>query len=496
MTNSRSRRPRDPFPVSGPADILAYIPHSLGFTPKESLVLMTVDSSRLGATLRLDLPASALDYSEFAAKVSGILRSDVCANGVLMALYTDRAWKRPDTPPYRRLIHQLSRCLTGNGLPIRDGWVISSTAWREYFCSDSGCCPWPGRPLQDITNSTLSAEMVYRGSAYAPTLEQAVALDLPEPWGEPGAVAAVHRAAYGRRLAGHWCGSSQFAGTLDVWETVIAGAEAAAGQAGLTGEGNPAGPETARGRYQGGSGEPVCGEPAPSGEPARGFALLRTDPETAGFLLASLRARPVRDTLLVMAALGKDQALAGAEACRLLSVDGARPLLPPCPDAAAQTDGRDTAGAGASRRGSGQAPGRGERVIAGSSYELPRKRPQDAGRDYRDVLVGQYPQSPRWGAMDAAFAVFAELLAADAADGEEDREASSALLSLMGWIEWARGRGSRAQVLLTRCLESNPGYRLAELLEELLATGVFPVWATNQGTAWKAAERSPGAARR
>lgn len=437
MTNSPSQRSRDPFPVSGPADILAYIPHSLGFTPKESLVLMTMDSSRLGATLRLDLPPSALDYSEFAAKVSDILRSDVSADGVLMALYTDRAWKRPDAPPYRRLIHQLSRRLTAGGLPIRDGWVISSAAWREYFCSDSRCCPWPGRSLEDITSSTLSAEMVYRGSAYAPTLVQAVALDIPEPWGSSGAAAAVHGAAYVRRLTGHWCGSSQFLATLDVWAAVFGSAAAAA--AGV--------------------------RPA---EPEPGFARLRTDPETAGFLLASLRSRPVRDTLLVMAALGKDQAFAGADACNLLSVDGRGPLLPPWPKEAVKTDARDPEG-----------------------EHFP-----EAGRDYRDVLVGQYPRSPHWDAVDAAFAVFAELLAADAADGTADREASSALLSLMGWIEWARGRGSRAQVLLTRCLEAHPGYRLAELLEELLATGVFPVWATNPGTAWNGSERNPGAARR
>ena len=439
MTNSPlGQRPPDRFPVSGPADILAYIPHSLGFTPQDSLVLMTVDSARLGATLRLDLPASSLDYSEFAAKVSDILRSDVSANGVLMALYTDHGWKRPGSPPYRRLIQQLNRCLTGKGLPIRDGWVVSATAWREYFCTDSSCCPWPGRPLQEITNSTLSAEMVYRGSAYAATLDQAVALDLPDPWGKPGEPAAAHSEAYRCRLEGQWCGASQFAGTLNVWESVFSAA---------------------------GSGHPKT-------DP--GFPPLRTDPETAGFLLASLRARPVRDTLLVMAALGREQALAGAGACQLLSVDGLHPLLPPAHrDAAWVTNS-----------------------IPGPSATGPvLNRPLDAARNFRDVLVGQYPQAPHWDSMDAAFTVFAELLAADAADEKADREASSALLSLMSWIEWARGRGSRAQIFLTRCLDSHPGYRLAELLEELLATGVFPAWATNPGTAWKGAERYPGVAR-
>ena len=127
MTNSPSgRRPQEPFPVRGPEDILAFIPHSLGFVPRNSLVLMTVDTVRLGATLRLDLPASALDYSDFAAKVCEILRTDLSADGVLMALYTDRAWKRPDVPPYRRLVSALGQCLADAGMPIRDGWVVSA----------------------------------------------------------------------------------------------------------------------------------------------------------------------------------------------------------------------------------------------------------------------------------------------------------------------------------------------------------------------------------
>ena len=181
MTNAPSGRyAQDPFPVSGPVDILAFIPHSLGFVPYESLVLMTMDSSRLGATLRLDLPAAAVDYTDFALRVTELLRSDESANGVLMAMYTHRKWKKPGFPPHRRLVDQLGRHLAEAGLPIRDGWLVSDSAWREYFCTDSTCCPWPGHSLRQITDSTLSAEMIFRGSAYARSLDEAVGLDLPE----------------------------------------------------------------------------------------------------------------------------------------------------------------------------------------------------------------------------------------------------------------------------------------------------------------------------
>ncbi|MBP3036807.1 DUF4192 domain-containing protein [Arthrobacter sp. zg-ZUI100] len=432
MTNIPSAREsqQEPFRVGGPADILAFIPHSLGFAPQESLVLMTMNTARLGATLRLDLPAAALDYRGYAARVAELLRSDESADGVLMAVYTDRAWKRADSPPYLRLVTALGECLADAGLPIRDGWLVSAATWRDYFCGDNACCPWPGHPLGQISDSSLSAEMVFRGSAYARTLDEAVGQDQPAPW-EHGRETAAHARAFACRISGHWCRYPQFSGTLAVWDRFFT--------------------------------EPAAPAGAP-GERPRGCAQLRADPEAAGFLLASLRARPVRDTLLVMAALGRSRAVAGAAACGLLTADARRPVLPSAH--AVQADSLDP-----------------------DSLD-PLEPDRKAGADFRSVLVGQYGQAPDWRGLDAASLVFAELLAAAQADpesGDEDGEAAAALLSLLAWAEWARGRGSRAQIYLARCLDSHPGYRLAELLQELLATGMFPAWAQNPATAWKGA---------
>ena len=44
--------------ITGPEDILGFIPHSLGYWPENSLVAMTLQGKRLGATLRVDLPAA------------------------------------------------------------------------------------------------------------------------------------------------------------------------------------------------------------------------------------------------------------------------------------------------------------------------------------------------------------------------------------------------------------------------------------------------------
>ena len=47
--------------ITGPEDILGFIPHSLGYWPENSLVAMTMQGKRLGATLRVDLPVSAVE---------------------------------------------------------------------------------------------------------------------------------------------------------------------------------------------------------------------------------------------------------------------------------------------------------------------------------------------------------------------------------------------------------------------------------------------------
>jgi hypothetical protein len=46
--------------ISGPEDILGYVPHTLGYWPTSSLVAMTMQGKRLGATLRVDLPEGTI----------------------------------------------------------------------------------------------------------------------------------------------------------------------------------------------------------------------------------------------------------------------------------------------------------------------------------------------------------------------------------------------------------------------------------------------------
>ncbi|MFZ3452405.1 DUF4192 domain-containing protein [Arthrobacter sp. 7Tela_A1] len=384
--------------VGSPADILAFVPHCLGFVPQESLVLLALRGPRLGATLRLDLPSAGtmrgMEASAgtaghgfaagYSARVCSLLAGDAEADGVLVLVYTDIPWEPEEEAPYAALIARLSKDLAGAGLEVRDGWLAGNGHWRDYFCSSAQCCPWPGHPLDQVHGSALNAELVYRGSAYSPSLEAAVGL---AGAGVRNPETARSEEASRLRFTGSWTQAATFRATLAHWEERL---------------------------Y------------VPGG-PARD-----------GLLLASLEAKPVRDAVLVLAALGLNAA-----------VDGARHWLAP---AGAGPDSPDPNG------------------LSGTP---------DAGHVFRSVLIGRSREAPDWDRLDRAYLLFHSLLA------DADGEPAAALLTLLGWLEWARGRSSRADVCLSAALRAQPGYRLAQLLRALLIRGDLPVWTQSPKTAWR-----------
>src|SRR3954451_14316247 len=75
--------------VRGPEDILGFIPHSLGYWPAASMVAMTLHGTRLGATLRLDLPGpeKQADPAGVGRAVRRYLESVQQADGDFLAVF-------------------------------------------------------------------------------------------------------------------------------------------------------------------------------------------------------------------------------------------------------------------------------------------------------------------------------------------------------------------------------------------------------------------------
>ena len=412
--------PPEHLTVQGPEDILGFIPHSLGYWPADSLVAMTLQGKSLGATLRLDLPGPEVlaDPKKFACTVLDYLRADHQADASLLVFFTNEGWT--DACPgavqtYTGLLASLQAVLGAAGMPVRDAWYVGDSYWRDAYCTDESCCPLPGRPISDIRDSRLNAEMVYRGSSVGPAPENQCSA--------PGAVPAESMARLQAAEAA-WMvpldlrrGSrAQFEALLDTWELLF-----------RTGQ---------------------C--------PA--------DPLIVGFVRATLRVPAWRDAVLVMAAAGRSAASAGADQFGIF--DAGCQLAPVRPRAAGgQEAAADTGIAAAGPVPDGAVP----RRAAGDGATVP---------GYGEILLGLDPPKPDWNSMNNLDRVLEQLAPGGG-------QAAAAALSGRGWISWCRGRGSYAAAHLGRALDEAPGYRLAELLLELVRRGTLCGWAARKETAWQ-----------
>jgi hypothetical protein len=394
--------------VRGPEDILGFIPHSLGYWPANSLVAMTMQGKRLGATLRLDLPGPAVlaDPSAFAETVSGYLAADEHADGTLLALFTNNGWlSGPGC--YDGLLFGLESALAEAGMPVKEAWYVGDRYWRDAWCTDTACCPLPGRPLEQIRDSLLNTEMVFRGSSVGPPPEERQPRTVPSLY---RAAVLEAEAAWSARLDCRRQSRAQFDAVLCLWTGLLAG------------------------------------PPEELGQP-----LVDRD----AFLRATLLVPAWRDAVLVMAAAGKAAAAAGAEEFGIFE---AEPELEPV--VLPETGPPSSHGAYASSDGP---------LEPGEQLGTPA---------YGDVLMGHQPAVPRWRTMDSLELVLGQLALLGGAP-------AAAALTGRGWIAWCRGRGSYSAAYFEEALEINPGYRLAELLIELVRRGTLCGWAARKEAAWQ-----------
>jgi hypothetical protein len=165
----------------------------------------------------------------------------------------------------------------------------------------------------------------------------------------------------------------------------------------------------------------------------------------AAFLRASLRVPAWRDAVFVMAAAGTQAAMAGAEAFGIFEAGCTLAPVGPADLGHGATDSFDSACA---------VPG------------------------YGEILLGLEPEMPAWDSLNSLDAVLEQLSDCGGASG-------AAALTGRGWIAWCRGRGSYAAAYLGRALDEEPGYRLAELMIELVRRGTLCGWAARKEAAWR-----------
>ncbi|MBT2555902.1 DUF4192 domain-containing protein [Arthrobacter sp. ISL-5] len=155
----------EPLTIKTPADVLSFVGHTLGFWPHESLVCITLDANRVGATLRVDLPTRAGGL-RYARTVADYLAHDTSAASVLFAVYTSEPQKRGQPKPHAATIAALTCALAERGMTIRDGLLVGDETVSPY---DGDPGDGVTLPLTATQSSQINAEFVYRGSAIEPS---------------------------------------------------------------------------------------------------------------------------------------------------------------------------------------------------------------------------------------------------------------------------------------------------------------------------------------
>jgi hypothetical protein len=319
--------------------------------------------------------------------VASYLEADDKADGTLLAFFTDTDTGTgtdpeggggkdgeggaggPGAGACADLLADLELALANAGMPVRDAWLVGTQFWRNAYCTDLSCCAPPGRPVEEIRNSRLNAEMVFRGSSVgaapgtlragcAPQRADRAALAAEQGWAE--------------EFSGRRKDRTQFGQVLEVWARVLGGL------------------------------------------PGRERSV-ELDPALASYLRATLAVQAWRDAVLVMAAAGPAAAERGAEEFGLF--DGAagppaaarRPAAPLPPLTGFPSVAPSLSSSGGA---------------AGAGCEL------SGVPGYGEVLLGLAPPVPDWAMMGRLERILVFL---DGDGGDESRAAGLAARGWIEW---------------------------------------------------------------
>ncbi|MGO2051751.1 hypothetical protein CIK76_11145 [Glutamicibacter sp. BW80] len=196
---------RQPLSLSDCDDVLAYIPHALGFHPQKSMVLLLIVGQRLEATLRVDLPSEIheVDRRPWVAQVLGLLRRLPQVRSVVAVVYAPGDIKIAEQIPYQQMIGELEEAFDPHGIQLRQAWCLCREKVWDYDDGDVGVT----FPRPDIALGETNLSLVLAGSA-----------PLDRPWDGTG-IATWANAAEVQELTGAF--GDDLLDSLDEWAEVL-----------------------------------------------------------------------------------------------------------------------------------------------------------------------------------------------------------------------------------------------------------------------------------
>ncbi|MGW5054426.1 DUF4192 domain-containing protein [Actinokineospora sp. NPDC004072] len=166
-------------PLDDGGELVAAIPHLLGFHPTDSLVLITLvdaDDARIGAVLRIDLPPQRYraQVADHIAKLAASLGAERA-----VAVVVGGSGSPPDALPHRPLVTELNRAFGEAGVPVAHTvWVPEIEHGLRWCCYNHRRCTGS---VPDPDTSALGVGMLVRGAVKYASREALAATLAPDP---------------------------------------------------------------------------------------------------------------------------------------------------------------------------------------------------------------------------------------------------------------------------------------------------------------------------
>ncbi|MDZ5078440.1 DUF4192 family protein [Nesterenkonia sp. HG001] len=454
-SGSADDTPEEVISISGAGDALALVQHTFGFLPEDSLVVVGLHGTRVGAHLRIDLRAGADHPEGLAQWVCDHLagpRVSPRPDGAVIYLFVGEApapptWDDPSLRPYAALHASLTAALRDqHEIRVEQSWWVGDGHIRDYDCLDSRCCAYPGQDVQAAAASVLHAHMVYRGRILR-TPRQVVD-DFLAPAASPSDQTVDAVAAEQAHLGLDVADSQGAQQALWVWDQMIQ--------------------DEVRERE---GREPPERPGLPAGdESERIEAWADEHRDQLSMMVGSLSQGDVPDAVLVLAADGLDVAALGHEVIRTCR---------DVPGAAGEDAGAAGGLAALARRWAEHAqPCREGAGATAASIEDQRRLIEAHLERFHATLQGATGERPRWERLDALAGILSQLQPMLVAEQKAET------LALMSWIEWARGRGTLSGAYLDRCLHLVPGHQVGRMRKTDRGIGRICPWAMVREHSW------------
>lgn len=160
--------------LSDPAELIAAVPHLLGFHPRDSLVVITLQGRRLGLTLRADLAADG--YEGDLAEQLRVPITRQRPSGVIVLVVG--GLPDPTDLPHRRAVDAVDDALAAVEIPVVHAvWTPSTSPGDAWHCYDEPDC---AGTVADPGRCAIAAASVAAGTVTFDSREQLADLLAPE----------------------------------------------------------------------------------------------------------------------------------------------------------------------------------------------------------------------------------------------------------------------------------------------------------------------------